>query len=72
LPGWPFLGQNFSNLALFEVGWLKIFLLASSWLALKISFGLLALFWHFYAEKVSSEGKYYHSVLIGNKFAKYL
>jgi len=28
----------------------------------------LALFWHFYAEKVSSEGKYYYSVLIDNTF----
>jgi len=36
--------------------------LISSWLALENSFRLLALFWPFYAEKFSSEGKYYYSI----------
>jgi len=48
---------------LFEVGWpkknyLAFFGLNSRWLALKSSFGVLALVWPFYLEKVSAEGKY--------------
>jgi len=46
--------------------------LISSLLALKNSFGLLALSWPLYAEKVSSEGKYYDSIFVCNTDAKFL
>jgi len=77
LPGWPFLGQ-ISGIwpCLKSVGqkcclafW-SFFRFNSSWFVLKNSFGLLA-FLAFLRWKSSSEGKYYHSILIGNTFAKY-
>jgi len=46
-------------------------LLAFFWPQLKLV-GLKKFVWPFYAEKVSSEGKYYYSILFGNTFAKYL
>jgi len=70
-----FFRPNFRNLALFEAGWPKKFYLAFFWPQLKLV-GLkkfvwpFCFFWHFYAEKISYEGKYYHSILIGNTFAK--
>jgi len=54
------------------VGLLAFFGLISSWLALKSSFGLLALFWPFHADIGSYDGKYYHSIFFGNIFAKFL
>ena len=55
-----FFRPNFRNLASFQVGWPKkkylafwpFFGLIWTWLALKNSFGFLALFWPFYSEKV--------------------
>jgi len=41
-------------------------------LALKNSFGLLDLFWPYYAEIGSSEGKYYCSMFFGSTFPKIL
>jgi len=66
LPGWPFLGQTWEIWPCLKLVGLKNFIWPfgpnSSWLTLKISFGLSALFWLFCAEKVSSEVKYYYFI----------
>ena len=69
---WP----NFGILASFQVDWpteisLAFFGFISSWSALKNLFGPLALFWPFYAEKVSSEKKYYYFHFFDKIFAKF-
>jgi len=68
-----FFRQNFRNLPSFEVGWPKNFSwpFGLFWPQLKL-FGLKKFVGPFYAEKVSSEGKYYYSILFGNTFAKHL
>jgi len=74
-----FSGPNFKNLASFQVGWPKRFELAfwpffgliSSWMALKNSFGILALFWPFFAEIGSCERKYLYSIFSATQFEKF-
>ena len=67
-----FFGPNFRNLTSFQVSRpKKLFgLLAYFWLHLKLV-GLLDLFWPFFAEVGSSEGKYYYSIF-DNTFAKFV
>jgi len=65
-----FFRPNFRNLPLFEVGWPENFI-GLFWPQLKLV-GLKKFVWPFYGEKVSSEEKYYYSILFGNSFAKYL
>jgi len=75
LPGWPFLGQISKIWLRFKLVGLKNFTwtfgLTSSWLALKNSFGLLALFWPFFAEIGSYEGKYYDYIFFGNTIGNF-
>jgi len=74
-----FFRPNFRNLASFQVGWPKkiIWPFGLFWphmklVDLKNSFGLLALFWPFYAEIGSSEAKYCYSIFFGKTSAKFL
>jgi len=46
--------------------------LTSSQVGLKKFVWSFGSFWPFYAEKISSEGKYYYSIFFGNTFAKCL
>jgi len=61
---------TFKNLASFQVGWPKKFLLAF-WPDIKLV-GLKKFIWPFFTEIDSYEGKYYYSIFFGNTIGKFL